>query len=89
MTGRLYATRHFEERQKYIKTVIMLYKHEEHDTYLESGEYSYPFKFVLPVDLPTSFEHELGRIYYAIVASVKISWCDNISIDLKMFEQRL
>jgi len=76
--GRGKMTRHFENREKYIKTAIVLYKIEENQPFLETGDYSYPFKFTLPSsDLPTSFMHELGKIYYSIVASLKIDWYKN------------
>ena len=73
--NRAYSTRHFEEREQYIKTSILLYRHEENEPYLDVGDHSYPFKFTLPTsELATSFNHELGKIYYSIIASLKINW---------------
>jgi len=34
--------------------------------YLKPGEYKFPFNFLLPYKLPTSFEHSNGRIRYAL-----------------------
>ena len=44
------------------------------DTYLEAGDYSYPFQVMLPPNLPTSFEHEYGQIRYSISATIDIPW---------------
>ena len=38
-----------------------------HDLYLESGNHSYEFRINLPDQLPTSFEHPLGRIAYKLI----------------------
>ena len=73
--GRGKVTRHFEGRENYIKTTIVLYRKEDDQSFLEIGDYSYPFKIILPSsDLPTSFLNELGKIYYSVIVSMKIDW---------------
>ncbi|CAH1112469.1 unnamed protein product [Psylliodes chrysocephalus] len=37
---------------------------------LQSGSYKYPFSFELPVRIPSSFEHEKGKVLYEITAEV-------------------
>lgn len=41
---------------------------------MEVGDYSYPFSVVLPPNLPTSFEHNIGRIRYSIRGTIDIPW---------------
>lgn len=36
------------------------------DLYLETGDYSFPFEFILPKNLPSSFQHDLGKIKYSL-----------------------
>jgi hypothetical protein len=50
------------------------------DLYLEPGEFSYPFNITLPTDLPTSFEHSIGRIRYSIIGTIEIPWYVNFNI---------
>lgn len=47
------------------------------DMYLEAQEYSFPFSFILPTNLPTSFEHNHGRIRYTITGTIDIPWSTN------------
>jgi len=64
----------FTAEKTYInKTIKFLFK-QKCETYLEEGEYSFPFEILLPGSLPTSFEHEYGHIRYSIRATVDIPW---------------
>lgn len=49
-------------------------KKENDELFLEAGEKSFSFEFVLPDNLPTSFEHEYGRIRYSLNATIDIPW---------------
>ena len=42
--------------------------------YIEAGNHSFPFNFILPQNLPTSFEHSIGFIRYSIQATLDIYW---------------
>jgi hypothetical protein len=44
------------------------------DLYIEFGEMFLPFKFNLPVKIPTSFEHTYGRTRYSVDATLDIPW---------------
>lgn len=39
-----------------------------------TGKHSYPFSFVLPIDIPSSFEGKFGHIRYIIKANVVRPW---------------
>lgn len=41
---------------------------------IQSGEYRYPFEFVIPEDGPTSYDGRSGWIEYKLKALVEISW---------------
>jgi len=41
---------------------------------LNDGDHSYPFAFVLPTNLPTSFESLNGRVRYTMKIVLKRSW---------------
>lgn len=44
------------------------------DNFLEHGTYSLPFEFILPKNLPTSFEHSTGQVRYTLKAIIDIPW---------------
>lgn len=44
------------------------------DLYLEVGTHSHPFQIHLPANLPTSFEHQHGRIRYWCMAKICVPW---------------
>lgn len=45
-------------------------KNDTEELYLEPGNYTYRFGFNLPSSLPTSFEHQFGRVRYSISATI-------------------
>jgi hypothetical protein len=55
-------------------TVTFLVKESKNDMYIEVGSYCYPFKILLPSNLPTSFEHEYGHIRYSLNSTISIPW---------------
>lgn len=54
--------------------LTLLAKKLDGDLYLEAGNVSYPFQYLLPYNLPTSFEHDVGRVRYEIDATIDIPW---------------
>lgn len=46
----------------------------ENATYLSPGRHIYPFSFILPTNLPSSFEATCGRIRYTIRAIIDRPW---------------
>lgn len=42
--------------------------------YLDSEEYSFPFEYKLPDNLPSSFEHMNGNVRYKIQGIIEIPW---------------
>ncbi|RNA34510.1 arrestin domain-containing 3-like [Brachionus plicatilis] len=76
------STSHKERRKVYYRNhenyinlqMVLASKKAESDFYLECGEHNYPFQIVLPANLPTSFEHKIGRIRYSIKACIDIPW---------------
>ncbi len=73
--GRTRRTVIYSSKENYINgNLLFLTKDQDKDLYLEPGVYTYPFRFQLPNDIPTSFEHELGRIRYYINGTINIPW---------------
>ena len=66
--------------EKYFSTQIMVLKKsdDDQDLYVEIGEFTYPFKFDLPNNLPTSFEHVNGTscisTRYTVNGTLDIPW---------------
>ena len=66
--------------EKYFSTqIVVLQKSgESQDLYVEIGEAVYPFKFDLPKNLPTSFEHANGTACistrYTVNGTLDIPW---------------
>jgi hypothetical protein len=44
------------------------------ELYLDAGELALPFEIPIPGAMPTSFEHEYGRIRYVLHAIIHIPW---------------
>ena len=54
------------------KEIPILVPHFQQDLYLENESFL-SFQFVLPHQIPTSFEHSIGRTRYTIEALIEIS----------------
>lgn len=75
----------YTENQSYLNSnQIFATKQTGKDFYLEIGEYSFPFEFILPADLPSSFEHKTGKIRYTLKGTIDIPWSFN-KHTIKMF----
>lgn len=65
----------YSEKEQYINSkTIFIEKDAHNDLYLEVGEYTYPFKIILPDGIPSSFYHEIGKIGYTLKSTVDIPW---------------
>lgn len=40
-------------------------------TSLAAGQHSFPFEYILPIDLPSTFTGQSGKIYYTMRATLK------------------
>ena len=41
---------------------------------LGAGKHTFPFQFILPAVLPSSFEHSLGQVRYTLRATIDKPW---------------
>ena len=41
---------------------------------LGAGKHSFPFQFMLPAVLPSSFEHQYGQVRYSLKATIDKPW---------------
>lgn len=65
----------YSEREQYLETeTLLLSKQADGDLYLEVGDYSYPFEVILPLNIPSSFEHHHGKIRYSVKGTIDIPW---------------
>ncbi|MHA1575750.1 MAG: sporulation protein, partial [Candidatus Thorarchaeota archaeon] len=59
----------------------------EREGEIPSGEYRYPFEFIIPDDGPTSYDGRYGWIEYKLKALVEISWAadtkDEVHLNVK------
>ena len=65
---------HLREKQ------VIFEKRIHNQTILEAGEHSFPFKFSLPSNLPTSFECENARIRYSLIATIDLATSHTINV---------
>lgn len=54
--------------------ILPLEKYDNQDVILEAGNYTFPFYFDLPINIPTSFNAPCGRVRYWIQAVIGKSW---------------
>lgn len=67
------TTKNYRSHEQYFAvSLVVLASQVGQDLYLESGEKFYPFQFVLPAAIPTSFEHSTGKTRYSIHGVVDI-----------------
>lgn len=45
-----------------------------HGEKLPSGQHNFPFQFMLPPTLPSSFEHQYGQVRYMLKATIDKPW---------------
>lgn len=65
----------YSEYEEYLNSnTILIEKQEKNDLFLEVGFYTYPFTFILPEAIPSSFEHSVGKIRYSLTGTVSIPW---------------
>ena len=70
-----YHTVTYMDKQDFFNfQMYFLTKTQGNDLYLEVGDYSYPFQFTLPINLPSSFEHQIGKTRYTIEGTIDIPW---------------
>lgn len=53
---------------------MFVWTEKNSDVIIPAGQHEFPFSFELPLELPSSFESEFGRVRYGIEAVVKRSW---------------
>ena len=54
-------------QEKYFDSHLLVYSSPEGEAQLPEGEHSYPFKFRLPEQLPSSFEGGIGWVSCQVV----------------------
>lgn len=57
--------------------IVCLSKSPDQENFLDTQEYVFPFDFVLPHNIPTSFESFDGRIRYWVQGVIDIPWSLN------------
>lgn len=57
-------------------TMLVTKQPHENELYLEAGDLTFPFNIVLPPNIPTSYEHQFGKVRYSVQATIDIPWLD-------------
>jgi hypothetical protein len=67
-------TEHYSSSQLYLnESIVILCKDPEQSyCFLEYGEHTFPFQYVLPHNLPPSFQHPTGQIHYYVKGTVEL-----------------
>lgn len=66
---------HYRANETYINHCLkLLSKSSSSDLFLEVGNVSYPFEFILPNNLPTSFEYSHATTRYTLTGNIDIPW---------------
>lgn len=61
--------------EKYIDSVLILLEKQDNDAlYLEDKEYDFNFEFMIPSDLPSSFQTSFGQIEYFLTGVIDRDW---------------
>jgi hypothetical protein len=74
-TRKMFNSNAYQEYLNYETPLVS--KQNNKDIYLEKGDQSFPFQISLPTNLPTSFKHKLGEIFYLLEAILDIPWSFN------------
>ncbi|KAK6174917.1 hypothetical protein SNE40_013476 [Patella caerulea] len=77
-TGTTTYTRVYSSKESYFEHVIVLFgrglEEKGDNPVLQPGNYSYPFSFQLPKQLPSSYESSIGRVRYTVTAVIDRPW---------------
>jgi len=69
------TTKFYRNDQTHVNlSIIFLQKQDDKDLYLEFGEYTYSFQIQLPLNIPPSFQHHIGKIRYYAKGTIDIPW---------------
>ncbi|XP_051156853.1 arrestin domain-containing protein 17-like isoform X2 [Leptopilina boulardi] len=85
--ARLYAygTRNVQGREKYLSSIFYIAGGKSVEINLNSGEHIFPFEYVLPTNLPTSYELKLlndqAHIRYIVKAIIDWPWKSDNEIE--------
>lgn len=72
-----YNPTYYKNHETYIDLAIILFgqgPNSNKQIELLEGEHKFPFKFHLPVNIPSSFEHKYGKIKYLLKAVIDKPW---------------
>lgn len=68
-------TVHYRNSEHYFKHCVALYHNGMgSDTHLMAGEHAFPFNFMLPISVPSSFEGAHGNVRYYAKANIDRPW---------------
>ncbi|RNA38111.1 arrestin domain-containing 3-like [Brachionus plicatilis] len=71
--------------EKYVDSIVtLLSKLDNSDLYLQDKEYNFDFEFLLPHDLPSSFESSIGQIRYFLTAVIEREWMYDKKVKLNL-----
>jgi len=70
-SGAKNRTNHYRAEENYFHQRIPLFQTGGQQSFLNYGNYQYPFAFILPTNIPTSFESPHGKVRYTIKVVVK------------------
>merc|ERR1712136_124709 len=65
-SGAKNRTNHYRAEENYFHQRIPLFQTGGQQSFLNYGNYQYPFAFILPTNIPTSFESPHGKVRYTI-----------------------
>ncbi|KAK7071200.1 hypothetical protein SK128_003820 [Halocaridina rubra] len=64
----------YSAEEEYGRKTITLWHGGASNNKIRAGHHSFPFVFELPYGIPSSFETDIGRVYYKIKAVADIPW---------------
>ena len=74
-SGNNRRTVHYYGNETYLNNGIALLRPEgNQDLFIQAGDWSYPFSFVLPPNIPSTFKHVVGSVSYCVEAHLEIPW---------------
>ncbi|WAR01022.1 ARRD3-like protein [Mya arenaria] len=67
-------TRHYSSSETYFNFELLLFGPGNDSTHLQAGHHTYPFSFLLPPNLPSSYESHIGNVRYSLKAKIDKPW---------------
>lgn len=68
------SRRHYRAEELYFRHPVLVWSGEASGNNMSPGSFKFPFSFILPRDIPSSFMSHFGKVVYQVKAEADLPW---------------